>query len=52
MICGKRFNGKRNMEHHVRVHTGEEPYICNISAEGFSQKTSLTAHASKHTIVR
>lgn len=47
VYCDKRFKSKNNLRQHVRIHTGERPYVCNICAESFIQMSSLQHHRAK-----
>lgn len=47
-ICGKQINTK-NIELHMRVHTGERPYRCDLCPSAFAQKTNLDNHMRRHT---
>ena len=40
-ICGKAFNQKSNMTTHRRIHTGENPYECEIYKKSFSVNITL-----------
>ena len=45
--CGKGFLLKSEFEAHLRVHSGESPFQCNICGYQFKQKTHLTRHTRR-----
>ncbi|CAB3246459.1 unnamed protein product [Arctia plantaginis] len=42
--CGKKFATKNDMVKHMRTHTGERPYTCDICDKGFTQRGTLKIH--------
>ncbi|KAF8363462.1 hypothetical protein PRIPAC_90385 [Pristionchus pacificus] len=47
-ICDKSFRGRRNLRHHMSVHTGEYHLQCALCNEGFNRKRELDKHAESH----
>lgn len=48
-ICEAAFCRKPYLEVHMRTHTGERPFQCDICMKRFSQKSSLNTHKRIHT---
>ncbi|VEN39085.1 unnamed protein product [Callosobruchus maculatus] len=48
-VCGKKLSCKTKLVQHMRIHTGQKPYVCSYCLRGFVQKTLLDAHLRTHT---
>ena len=46
--CGRLFNKTWNFIDHVRIHTGDKPFKCDICNRGFAQKGNLNKHKKLH----
>ncbi|XP_046387215.1 uncharacterized protein LOC124156615 [Ischnura elegans] len=46
--CSKILSSKQVFEGHVRLHTGERPYVCNICDKGFTLETIMKKHRKGH----
>uniref|UniRef100_A0A3Q3LKK9 C2H2-type domain-containing protein n=1 Tax=Mastacembelus armatus TaxID=205130 RepID=A0A3Q3LKK9_9TELE len=47
-ICNKGFFTKRDVEAHIRIHTGEKPFHCNLCEKKFASRVKLNVHFRWH----
>ncbi|XP_077570054.1 uncharacterized protein LOC144194704 [Stigmatopora nigra] len=47
-ICNKSFFTKRDVETHIRVHTGERPFGCHLCEKRFMRRMELNIHMRWH----
>lgn len=48
-FCGQQFAQITAMKIHVRLHTGEKPYSCNLCPRRFISRGYLQTHLKKHS---
>jgi len=47
--CGKKFQWKRDMKQHERIHSGDKVLICSVCFKKFTTKQALLHHVVVHT---
>ena len=43
-VCGVKISRQRDLKIHMRIHSGEKPYLCSECGEEFRQAAGLVAH--------
>ena len=47
-VCSKGFLRRERYVTHVRIHTGEKPFVCAVCSRGYRDKRELKKHQASH----
>jgi KRAB domain-containing zinc finger protein len=49
LSCGKGFSVNSNLQRHIRTHTGDKSYKCDVCDKGFYWNDYMQQHIRTHT---